>query len=299
MARVGRVLAALLCAVALCVLAGCAGGSGTSGLDDADIAIMDEAIGQEGQAGPGQGTAPEGAGPEAAQPPAEEPPATQQAPSVKLDDIDDNVFLDALAYTGYNLDKHRADGLMWEYVAWTDKGWRGWLSGITYGAGSTGYETDAAGQPDLESFRSTGLVCASYAAYVYFNYLPNVAGVDTSMLERPSYSQGADSWYDAAKSWVASGYSRNIGFGVEENANWLTFTPEEEIPIGSLIFFTDAKNPSDTASHIAVFAGYTNGYHWLIHVGNENGPEFCAVERMHFGPDPQWPIAVITRPDIF
>ena len=35
-------------------------------------------------------------------------------------DIEDNVFLDALAYTGYNIEKHRADGLMWEYVLSAD-----------------------------------------------------------------------------------------------------------------------------------------------------------------------------------
>lgn len=60
--------------------------------------------------------------------------------------------------------------------------------------------------------------------------------------------------------------------------------------------FCDAKNRSDYCSHIAIYAGYRNGYHWVFHVGNSNGPEFCAVERMHFGPDPQWPIAVITTP---
>ena len=53
-------------------------------------------------------------------------------------DIEDNVFLDALAYTGYNIEKHRADGLMWEYVLAAEKRGKGWLSPITYGGGSTG-----------------------------------------------------------------------------------------------------------------------------------------------------------------
>ena len=53
-------------------------------------------------------------------------------------DIDDNVFLDSLIYTGYNINKHRADGMMWQYVLASQKRGRGWLSNITYAGGSTG-----------------------------------------------------------------------------------------------------------------------------------------------------------------
>ena len=62
------------------------------------------------------------------------------------------------------------------------------------------------------------------------------------------------------------------------------------------MFCCDAKNRSDYCSHVSIYAGYKNGYHWVYHVGNQNGPEFCAMERMHFGPDPQWPINIITTP---
>ena len=31
-------------------------------------------------------------------------------------DIEDNVFFDAMIYTGYNIEKHRADGNMWKYI---------------------------------------------------------------------------------------------------------------------------------------------------------------------------------------
>ena len=40
--------------------------------------------------------------------------------------IEDNVFMDSLIYTGYNMKKHRADGLMWVYIL--AKRAKGWLS---------------------------------------------------------------------------------------------------------------------------------------------------------------------------
>ena len=211
-------------------------------------------------------------------------------------DIDNNVFLDALVYTGYNLNKHRADGLMWQYVLASQKRGKGWLSNIGYAGGCTGYETSN-GLPDIKRFEKGGLVCASYVTYVYFNYLPNVAGIDTSSLTRPDKSYSAQDWYVAAKDWVAKGYSKYIDFSASLSGGYIKFNPAESIPIGSIMAFSDARKPGSKAcSHMAIYAGYKNGYHWVYHVGNENGPEFCAVERMNFGPDPQWPLAVITTP---
>lgn len=211
-------------------------------------------------------------------------------------DIENNLFLDALAYTGYNIKKQRADGMMWKYVLWTDKEWRGWLSGIHYGGGSSGYET-VNGKPDLTAFKKGGLVCASYATYVYFNYLPNVAGIDTSSLARPARSTSANDWYNAAKDWEKKGYSKRVPFKFSGTAgNFAKFSAQAEIPIGSVVIFCDYKHKSDFGSHVAIYQGYKNGYHWLAHVGNKNGPEFCAIERMLFGADPQWLIAIFTTP---
>ncbi len=212
--------------------------------------------------------------------------------------IEDNVFMDALIYTGYNMKKHRADGNMWVYILASRKKGLGYLSGISFGGGSTGFETTANGKPDLAAFRRGGFVCASFVTYVYYNYLPNVAGIDTSSLPRPDRSYSADSVYVAAKKWVELGYSRTIGFTASGTAgNYLTFKPKEEIPIGSILVFRNWSNPNQkTGSHVCVYAGYKNGMHWVYHTGNKNGPEMCAVERFLFGPDPQWPIAIITTP---
>ncbi len=213
-------------------------------------------------------------------------------------DMDNNIFMDSLGYTGYNLKKHRADGLMWTYILSTDKRHRGWLTeiGYDYDGSTSGYETNAQGLPDIDFFVKKDMVCASYITYVYFNYIPNVVGTDVSMLCKPQNPKLANDWYKASKQWVLDGHSVMIPFKARLSGGFIKFEAEREIPIGSLIYFCDAKNKSDWASHVCIYAGYKNGNHWVYHVGNDNGPEFCSIERMHFGPDPQWPIGVIATP---
>ena len=214
--------------------------------------------------------------------------------------IDNNIFMDALIYTGYNITKHRSDGRMWEYVYSADKRGLGYLSNISYGGGCSGYETDENGKPNIARFEQGNLVCASFVTYVYFNYLPNVAGIDTSALTRPTSSVNAHSFYTAAKDWVEKGYSEYIPFEYKVlgalGSSFIEFTHEQEIPIGSLVIFCNPKTSMTAGSHVAIYVGYKNGYDWLYHVGTANGPEFCAVQRMNFGPNARWPIAVITPP---
>lgn len=234
-------------------------------------------------------------------------PAPTVAPTVtdgyydefnKLVDIEDNVFLDSLVYTGYNLEKHRSDGLMWVYILAANKRAKGWLSDIGYGGGCTGYETNAQGLPDIERFERGGLVCATYVGYVYFNYLANVVCVDGSLVAKPEDPHLANSWYQASLKWVEDGYAENMTYKASKNGNYIRFEPDEQIPIGSLMVFQDYNNRNGHGTHVALYAGYKNGYHWVYHVGNDNGPEFCAVERMSCGPDPQWPLAVISLPTV-
>lgn len=214
------------------------------------------------------------------------------------EDIEDNIFWDSLIYTGYNIEKHLADGLMWEYILAGTKKEKGWLSNIGYAGGSWGYETTADGKPDIEYFEKHGLVCASYIAYVYFNYLPNVCGIDTSDLAKPTLSYSANDWYLACQKWVEDGYCRTIDFKASRSGGMIKFEPAEEIPIGSIICFRNITNSEgDFCRHVCIYAGYKNGYHWVYHVGNDNGPEFCAVERMSFGEGAQWPTAIFTTPN--
>lgn len=244
--------------------------------------------------------------------PASSKPVSSASPSVPAQngtftynsnlDIEDNVFMDSLIYTGYNMQKHRADGNMWKYILASRKRGLGYLSNISYGGGSTGYETKN-GKPDISAFEKGKLVCASYAAYVYFNYLPNVAGIDTSSLPRPADTTAAAAWYNAVTKWVELGYSQTISFTAKKNSsNYIVFNAAKSIPIGSIIIFCTvdsvAANKVDwnRKSHVAIYGGYKNGYNWIYHVGNENGPEMCAVERVLYGPDPQWPFMIVTPP---
>ncbi len=231
---------------------------------------------------------------------------TAQKPTYKPNsnlDINDNVFLDALEYTGYNLKKHRADGNMWKFILGKDKAGMGYLSGLGYDYGKTsGYETNAQGLPDIERFRKNGgMVCASYATYVYFNYLPNVAKIDTSSIPRPTNSCLAESWRQCAEKWVAMGLSRKITFSATRYSSGVVkFTPSEPIPIGSIVIFKEYNKPdSAPARHVTIYAGKAGGYNWLTHVGNERGPEMITVENMGFGSTPELPMLVITPPISF
>lgn len=223
-------------------------------------------------------------------------------------DINDNVFLDALEYTGYNLNKHKADGNMWRFILGTKKAGLGYLSGLEYDYGrSSGYETNADGKPDIQGFKARGgLVCASYLTYVYFNYLPNVAGIDTSHLTRPASSISAQSWRLAAEDWVKKGYSRKISFDVVRySSGIIKFTPHEEIPVGSIVVFKVAgASDSSNARHVAIYAGRAGCgdepvYNWLTHVGNERGPEMITIEHMGYGSTPEVPLEIITPPISF
>ncbi len=231
-------------------------------------------------------------------------------------DMEDNIFMDSLAYTGYDVDKHRADGLMWQYILSNDKNrkWEtgkkyNWLSNISYHGTPSGYETTKNGKPDIAYFEKYGLVCASYVGYVYQNYLPNIVGIDTSMLSKPSdYGWSdvlADGWYEVGKTWVEKGWSEFIRFDcrtVPGSGGQLMITPEKDIPIGSMIVTAnDSDANSDYAGHVSIYAGYKDGYNWVYQVGTYNGPEFCSIERMGYNPDPhyrQWLIAIITPPNI-
>ncbi len=213
-------------------------------------------------------------------------------------DMDNNFFMDSLEYTGYNLKKHRADGEMWNYILAATKRGRGWLSqiGYDYDGSSTGYETNSEGKPDIEYFNSNGLVCASYISYVYYNYLGNVVGIDVSKIEKPENPKLAHDWYLVAQKWVEDGYSEEISYTAKLVGGRISFKADKEIPIGSLIVFQALDNQNGWARHVALYAGYKNGNHWVYHVGNDNGPEFCSIERMSCGPGGQFMLGVYSTP---
>lgn len=196
----------------------------------------------------------------------------------------ENVFLDALAYTGYNVNAQKNDGTIFKTTGNSVSS--SIRSNITYGTALNGTETVSNSgtvsglAPNIAKFEQSGLCCASYVSYVYFNYLPNISGIDTSNIQKPTNYRSATAYNTLANSWVSSGTARRISF----TQSGSTFTPAETIPIGALISFKDSAG---SIRHVAIYAGAYNGKHYITHVGNENGPEFCTVEGMTKGGLPQ------------
>ncbi|HBJ10165.1 MAG TPA: hypothetical protein DDY61_00295 [Ruminococcaceae bacterium] len=196
----------------------------------------------------------------------------------------DNIYLDALTYTGYKTDAQKADGSI--FKTYSGNAPASVRSGIGYGTGPSGLETVAAGNktgkaPDIAKFKANGLCCASYVSYVYYNYLPNIARMDVSKIPQPANPRSPISYNSAVENWVKSGGARRIAFTQGTNS----FTPSEEIPIGSLIIFKH-KTTGEIA-HLALYAGYYAGKHFVTHVGNERGPEISTVEGMSKGSYPE------------
>lgn len=196
----------------------------------------------------------------------------------------DNIYLDALTYTGYKTDVQKADGSI--FKTYSGNAPASVRSGIGYGTGPSGLETVAVDNktgkaPDIAKFKNGGLCCASYVSYVYYNYLPNIARMDVSKIPQPANPRSPISYNSAVENWVKSGGARRIAFTQGTNS----FTPSEEIPIGSLIIFKH-KTTGEIA-HLALYAGYYAGKHFVTHVGNERGPEISTVEGMSKGSYPE------------
>lgn len=208
------------------------------------------------------------------------------------DEMLDNVYLDALAYTGYQVQAQKNDGTIYKTYGSRASAYG---SNISYGLTKYGTETvtksgTATGlAPDIAGFESSGLCCASYVSYVYYNYLPNIAGINTSDVAKPSNPRSASSYNMAANAWVNAGTARRISFTQSSNGD--NFNPSEEIPIGSLIVFKHI--PTGGIAHVAIYAGYYNGIHFVTHVGNDRGPEFSTIVGMSKGDYPEAVVQVV------
>lgn len=193
-------------------------------------------------------------------------------------DMLDNDFLDALAYTGYKLQAQKDDGTIFKKYGSSASAY---LSGITYDSSFVveGDETvsdtsTVSGKaPNIARFKQYGLCCAGYVSYVYFNYLPNIKGYDMSKFTKPANLKSATSYHEAAEKWVAAGVSKRLSFSVNSN---VSFTPKEDIPIGSLVVFIS----NGVYSHVGLYAGAYGGKHFITHVGNGRGPEILTIEGL-------------------
>ena len=220
------------------------------------------------------------------------------------DEMYDNAILRALEYTGYNVQWLKDKGYLYvsNYIASSLKNNApSVLSDIGYwssGQCPNGDETvaksgTATGRaPDISFFEKNGLVCASFVTYYLCNYLPNIEGVDTSVIYNKVKEAGADDRYDdvyyltSVTVWknALDSLAGKTGSGVTKYTSAST-AYANLVPGDVIVFSQDGK-----LTHIAIYAGtydmYTSSgtnrgkYHFIIHVGNSRGPEISTVEYM-------------------
>lgn len=196
----------------------------------------------------------------------------------------DNPIVRALAYTGYNVQKQKDNGTIYQtghYGGALKRNAPSILSDIHYSTSLTGKETVSDSStvtgkaPNIARFEQYGLCCASFVTYYICNYLPNIEGVDTQFITDAINATGTDSqavvtWQNALNKLASQGKVEKVGTS-PSNVDYSKLTP------GDIIIF---GNSSSSHVHAAIFAGVYNGKHFIIHVGNERGPEINTTEGM-------------------
>lgn len=219
------------------------------------------------------------------------------------DEMWDNTILRALEYTGYDVQKQKDNGQLYEYRyigsrlktndpdVLSDIGY--WESGACPNGDETVDDpTTVTGKaPKISYFESNGLVCASFVTYYLCNYLPNIEGIDTSTVYEMAKQKGAGSngayYLTTVSLWknTLDALSNQAGAGVTKYTS--ASTAYENLVPGDVIVF--AKD-SGSLAHVGIYAGaydlYSYGsnlgeYHFMIHVGNSRGPEITIVEWMN------------------
>lgn len=203
------------------------------------------------------------------------PPYVSAANST-LNNMLDNPFLNALEYTGYDVQKQISNGTIYKQYGSSGTP-KSVTSNIPYSlnAMANGLETTSSGKPNIKYFEKYGLCCGSYVSYVYYNYLPNVEGIDTSYLSQPYNKCSVEGWESAIRNWLDNGTGKNISFTQSSNGSIKT---SYDIPIGSVVIF---KSNGYRYAHVALYAGCYNGKHFITHCGGDEGPCIQAIESLY------------------
>ncbi len=216
----------------------------------------------------------------------------------------DHSILRALEYTGYDVAKQKADGTLYQSGSYGSRTPTAVLSGINYGTSTSGFETVSDSStvtglaPNIARYQQSGLCCASFVTYYVCNYLPNIEGVDTQFITDAIKATGWNSqavvtWEKALGNIEKAGKIEKIGTSMS-NVNRNKLAP------GDLIIFGTAE---DSSTHIAVYSGTYKGLDFIIHVGNDRGPEIMRVDWMSDssnGAKASYPNAIYHLPeDIF
>lgn len=213
------------------------------------------------------------------------PMTAMAAPATDIpENMLDSSILRALEYTGYNVQKQKDNGTIFQnryYGSSLASTSPDILSDISYGLSMSGKETVADNStitgkaPDIARFERNGLCCASFVTYFICNYLPNIEGADTQFITDAVNATGMNSqavvtWQTALEKLVSQGKIEKVGTS-SSNVDYSRLIP------GDIIIFGNATN---SHVHTAIYAGTYKGTHFVIHVGNERGPEISTVEGM-------------------
>ena len=183
----------------------------------------------------------------------------------------DNPIVRALAYTGYNVQKQKDNGTIYQtghYGGALEEKCTECSVGHSPRNGHPASETvsDSSTVTEkhriLQRFEQYGLYCASFVTYYICNYLPNIEGVDTQFITDAINATGMNSqavvtWQNALNKLASQGGSKKVGTS-PSNVDYSKLTP------GDIIIF---GNSSSSHVHAAIFAGVYNGKHFIIHVG--------------------------------
>lgn len=196
----------------------------------------------------------------------------------------DNAILRALEYTGYDVQRQKDRGTLYQsghYGSRLAANDPSVLSDISYGLALSGKDTVADSStvtgraPDIAKFEQYGLCCASFVTYFICNYMPNIEGADTGFITEAidatgTNPQSASTWKRALDKLAEQGKIEKVGTSTS-NVDYSRLEP------GDIIIFGNASTPT---AHIAAYAGTYKGTHFIIHVGNDRGPEISSIEGM-------------------
>lgn len=225
------------------------------------------------------------------------------APASDLpENMKDHAILRALEYTGYDVQQQKNNGTLYQDYYYGSRTPSSILSNISYGTALSGKETVSDSStvtgkaPAISRFEQNGMCCASFVTYFVCNYLPNIEGADTQFITDAINATGMNSqavvtWQTALANLASAGKVEKIGTS-PSNVDRSKLAP------GDLIIFGDSTN---SHVHIAVYSGTYRGIDFVIHVGNERGPEISRVDWMsQVGDKSSYPNAYYHLPeDIF
>lgn len=209
------------------------------------------------------------------------PMGAMAAPASDLpENMIDSPILRALEYTGYNVQKQKDNGTLYQSGHYGSSIPSDILSGITYGTSTSGKETVVDSStptgyaPDIAKFKEKGLCCASFVTY-YFNYIINVEGADAQFIMDAVNATGWNSqscatWRKALTNLTNSGAIEQIGTS-QDNVDRTKLAPGDVVTFG---------NSAAGDVHIAIYSGTYKGIDFCIHVGNNRGPEIMPIHWM-------------------